>query len=144
MRRWLLAIAMMCPARTAVAWTFEETAICTLSHQEGATQVVVTFDPPTGLYAIKLTKAGGWQDDAIFQIRFEGPQALTIGTDQHVVATQDGSLSVTDTGFGNVLAGIALNDRMTAMLGDQSATVSTVDAAEPVAAFNACPSPKTS
>ena len=143
MKRTLTAFAILL-AGSAQAWTLTETTVCTLSHSEGPTTVTVVFDPAARLYAITLTTADVWDDSPTFRLRFDGPGALTIGTDQHVLSEDRRSLSVTDTGFGNVLAGIGGNQQMTALNGTQTVSVSTIGAADPLAAFVACPSPKTS
>ncbi|MEL6573143.1 MAG: hypothetical protein AAFQ64_15890, partial [Pseudomonadota bacterium] len=125
-------------------WTFAETEVCTLTHVEDSTEVTVVYDPATGTYTISVTTAVEWADSPVFRLRFDGPNALTIGTDQHTLSNDRRSLSVSDSGFGNVLAGIGRNLQMTALNGDQSVTVSTTDAADPVADFTTCPSPRTS
>ena len=143
MKHALIALTALL-AGPAQAWTFVETEVCTLTHIEDTTEVTVVFDPAAKLYTITLTTAAEWSNSPSFRLRFDGPNALTIGTDQHILSSDRRSLSVSDTGFRNVLEGIALNQQMTALNGDQAITVSTTDAADPVADFTACPSPRTS
>ena len=143
MKHALIAVAAVF-ATPAQAWTFAETEVCTLTHIEDMTEVTVVFDPAVPLYTITITTTAPWDNSPTFRLSFDGPNALTIGTDQHTFSADRRSLSVSDTGFGNVLAGIGLNQQMTALNGDQAVSVSTTDAADPVADFNACPSPRTS
>ena len=143
MKHALIALSAILAA-PAEAWTFVETEVCTLTHVEDTTEVTVVFDPAAKRYTITITTVTEWADSPTFRLRFDGPTPLTIGTDQHTLSTDRRSLSVSDTGFGNVLAGIGLNQHMTALNGDQAVTVSTTDAADPVADFTACPSPRTS
>lgn len=111
--------------------------ICTLSHTADRLEIAVTYDPDSRIYAIRLTHPDGWPAAAVFAIRFDGPAPLTISTDRHRIEGQ--TLSVTDTGFGNVLNGIALNREATALLGDRAVPFDLTGAAEPVAAFRRCP-----
>lgn len=132
-------------AGSAAAWTFTETDICRLTHAEDTASVEVTFDPAAGLYSITLTRtAGAWPSAPLFSLRFDGPRALAIGTDRQVLVDDGRSLTVTDTGFGNVLDGIEYNSRMTALIGDMAVGLSTETAAAAVQAFRDCPSAPTS
>lgn len=127
------------------AWTFTETDICRLTHAEDALAVDLSFDPAAGIYTITLTRPGmAWPDAPVFSLRFDGPRALQISTDRHVTGDEGRSLTVTDTGFGNVLDGIEFNTRMTALIGDQAISLSTDTAAPAMQAFRACPQPTTS
>ena len=54
--------------------------------------------------------------------------------DQHV----DLALEVADRGFGNVLAGLALNDTATAVLGEQVLVIPLSGARAEVDAFQSC------
>ncbi|MEL6640782.1 MAG: hypothetical protein AAFP98_05650 [Pseudomonadota bacterium] len=135
----VVSALFLCAATPAWPWTFEETEVCTISYDDGATAVTVVFDPRSKLYAIKLSRAAGWADAPVFQLRFDGGMPFTIGTDRHAVSDDRRTLSVTDTGFGNVLKGIAANTQMTALNGVQAISVSTEGAADPIAAFQGCP-----
>lgn len=74
----------------------------------------------------------------MFSLRFEGAAGLTISTNRHVIGNGGLSLTVTDSGFGNVLNGIAFNRQAVALIGDQAVAFSLQDAAEPTAAFRDC------
>lgn len=133
-----LALVLLClfplPAR---AWDFAPTPVCTLTQDAFGLSVRVTFDPATALYGLTLARPQGWPDGPVFALRFDGAAPLTISTDRHTI---DGAvLSVTDRGFGNVLAGLEGNHTATAILGDVTAAIDLRGAAGPVAAFRACP-----
>lgn len=70
---------------------------------------------------------------------FEGGQALTIGTDRQLI--QGNTLSVSDSGFGNVLNGLQFNQKVTAFTPDLAVIFSLAGAAEPVQQFRACTEP---
>lgn len=128
----------------ATAWEFEETTICRLTHTEQAASVDLTFDPAASRYSITLTRPVPWPNAPIFQLRFDGPRPFAISTDRHTLSENGTRLTVTDTGFGNVLDGIQYNAQMTAIVGDETTSVSTMTAPEPMQAFRECPSAPTS
>ena len=109
-----------------------------LSHAQADIDVVLTHDPTQPLYSITLTKATPWPQANVFSLRFEGAAGLTISTNRHVIGNGGLSLTVTDSGFGNVLNGIAFNRQAVALIGDQAVAFSLQDAAEPTAAFRDC------
>ena len=111
--------------------------ICTLDHARPDGSAQITFDPATGLYALHLTRAGGWPPAPVFTIRFEGAAPSIISTDRHRV--EGDRLTVTDTGFGNVLAGLASGETAVAVLGSATLSLDLTDAPEAVDAFRACP-----
>jgi hypothetical protein len=128
-------------ASPATAWEFIETTVCTVSHAGDDVEVAVVFDPSAALYTITLTlQQGTWPQSNAFRLRFDGPRALIIGTDRHSYSPDGRSLSVSDSGFDNVLDGIGLNQSMTALVADQSVSVATTDAKPAMDAFRACPS----
>jgi hypothetical protein len=99
----------------------------------------VTFDPSRPEpYAITLTRPKPWPETDTFGLRFDGPAALTIGTDRHRLSADARTLSVTDTGFGNVLDGLALNSTATALAGDTAIPIDLTGARPAVEAFRAC------
>ncbi len=124
----------------AHGWEFSPQPVCTLRHDGAEAAVEVTFDPRQAEpYAIALTRRGApWPDGPVFTMTFEGPRALTIGTDRHRRAEGGAALTVTDRGFGNVLDGLEFGDRAVARLANASARIDLTGAAEPVAAFRAC------
>lgn len=134
-----LTLAFAVFAAPARAWDFMPLPVCTLSHATPGADVTVTYDPATALYAITLTRrAAPWAAAPVFAIRFEGGRALTISTDRHQRSADGRALTVTDTGFGNVLNGLEFNRTATAETGD-SAEVLPLDGAAPaVQAFRAC------
>ena len=136
------ALALMLFATSAQAWEFSPLPICTLSHAEGAAQVTVTFDHATGLYAIAVTSADGWPLAPAFSIRFDGTRPNTISTTRHSITNR--TLTVTDSGFGNVLDGLEFNNTATAYTQTASVTVSLDGAAGPVQQFRACAAAVTS
>ena len=82
--RSLLALTFL--ATQAQAWEFTPAPICTLSHAEEGTEVRVTYDHATRLYAIALTTAQGWPAAPSFSMRFDGPNPNTISTPRHTVS----------------------------------------------------------
>ena len=136
-RAALVATAALTLATNAHAWQVTADPVCTLSHDSGAASVTVTYDPRlTQPYTIRLARPGGWPAGPVFAIRFDGPRGLTISTTRH---TRDqGALSVSDTGFGNVLNGLEFNTTATAGTGDAEVAISLDGAAPAVRAFRAC------
>ena len=122
--------ALLVLSSPAAAWEFSPTPICTLESAQGAK---VTYDG--ALYTIALTRDEGWPVPPIFSIRFD-PFGPLISTPRHVISGD--TLTVSDTGFGNVLSGLARNETATAILGDVSVRFDLTGAAEPTRAFRAC------
>ncbi len=113
--------------------------ICTLSHTTAEAEVRVTYDPRMPIYAITLTRQDmPWRPSPTFAIQFDGPRALTISTNRHSLSSANTALTVTNTGFSNVLDGIEFNITATAITADQSLSIPLNGAAAPVAAFRAC------
>jgi hypothetical protein len=109
-----------------------------LDYESDAITVRLTYDPSAPLYTISLTRSAPWETAPVFSLRFDGPHALAISTDRHELDTTGNTLSVQDTGFGNVLNGLQFNEIATAELGNLRVTFPLSGAAEPVAAFRAC------
>ena len=120
----------------AYAWEFTPSPICTLTHTEARAEVTVTYDHASGLYAIAVTSPNGWLASPAFSIRFDGPRAGVISTQRH--QTNGATLTVSDTGFGNVLDGLEFNRTATAFTQTSAVTVSLDGAAGPVQQFRAC------
>ncbi len=134
----LRSLAFAVAAAPALAWDFSPDPVCTLSF-DGKTSVTVTYDPRLSEYAIRLTRPDRpWPPGAVFAIRFEGARGLTISTDRHASGDGGTTLTVRDTGFGNVLDGLQFNETATALIGDTAETIPLDGAAEPVEAFRAC------
>jgi hypothetical protein len=123
----------------ALAWTFSPDPVCTLAHDDPAVRIVVIHDPGPGDYAITLTLTGAvWPESPAFHITFQGPRPLTIGTGSHALSDDRRSLTVRDTGFGNVLNGLEFNADALAFAGDRRVPFSLSGAADPVRAFRTC------
>lgn len=131
----LLLAALAGPAQ---AWTFSPVPVCTIAHETAEGSATVTFDPATALYAISLQRDAPWPAAPLFSIRFEGPRGLAISTDRHVLADGGHRLTVTDTGFGNVLDGLQYNRLALPRTGNAGLPLPLEGAAEAVAAFRAC------
>lgn len=136
MRR--IAFFLICLASPAWSWEFTAQPICTLRN-DGSPVVTVTYDRRLDEpYAISLLSPEPWPDGAVFGLRFEGGRPLTITTPRHRLTDEGRNLTVTDRGFGNVLAGLEFNDMAVAVLGDRAMGFSLNGAAEAVSAFRAC------
>ena len=133
-----LALLLTLFATAAPAWEFMPGQPCRLTHATPQAQVELTYDPTGPLYTFTVTRAAPWPDAPSFGMRFDGPQGRIIGTDRHVLSNDQTALTVTDTGFGNVLDGLQYNHTATAFSGDTAVTVPLDGAAGPVAAFRAC------
>lgn len=132
-------IACLCLAVTpATAWEFRPTPVCTLLHDTADASLRVTYDPRVPEYAITIRLAATWSVGPVFAIRFDGPRGLTISTTRHRLHDGGRALTVTDSGFGNVLDGLEFNDRATAATGETAVPFGLDGAAPAVAAFRAC------
>ena len=123
----------------AAAWEFTPLPVCTLFDDTDMRRVVVTHDPRlTQPYEITVTGTTPWPESPVFSMRFDGPRGLIISTERHRLSDSGRTLSVTDTGFGNVLNGLEFNDTATALSGDIAVSFPLVGAAPEVRAFRAC------
>ena len=121
------------------AWEFSATPICILTHATQEITVRVTYDPRVPEYVIALTRiAAAWPDAPVFTLQFDGPRGLAISTSRHRLSDGGTTLTVTDTGFGNVLDGLELNDTSTALIGAAQVAIPLSGAATAVRAFRAC------
>lgn len=136
----LAAFALALITGSAQAWETRTTHICELVHDDGNASVRVTYDPAIPEYAIEITLPEAWTGSPVFAMRFDGPRANTISTSRHVISGNRSTLSVNDSGFGNVLNGLEFNRTATAILGEQSVTVGLDGAAPAVRQFRACTS----
>jgi hypothetical protein len=140
----LFLLLMVC-ASPAAAWEFSETPVCTLRDETAEAEVVVTYDPAIPEYAIALTLTGGvWPAGPVFAIVFDGGMPITIQTDRHVLSDGGRTLTVRDSGFGNVLDGIGRNSVAIALVGDRRLDIPLDGAGGPLAEFRACPRPSVS
>jgi hypothetical protein len=140
-----LALALLVLATPLHAWEFSPLPVCTLSHAAAEASVRVTYDPAQAEpYAIAITLPAPWPEAPGFGIRYEGARPLAIGTDRHRRSADGRTLTVADTGFGNVLDGLEFNARATAVAGDRAVPFDLAGAAGPVRAFRACAEAPTS
>ena len=115
----------------ALAWEFSPDPICTLAHETDTAEIVITYDVNLPEYALSITlKNGTWADAPVFGMEFIGPRPLAIGA----------TLTVRDSGFGNVLDGLEYNAGAVAVSGATTIPMLLTDAAPAVRAFRACPS----
>ncbi len=133
-----ITLLLILAGQPALAWEFTPGLPCRLTHDTGAAQVELTFDPTQPLYTITIRRPAALPDAPVFSMRFEGAAGLTISTNRHVLSDGASALTVTDTGFGNVLDGLQFNRTATAVIGDEEITFPLDGATDPVAAFRAC------
>jgi hypothetical protein len=135
MRHWKFSLVLLAGpvASPALAWEFSQSALCTVTDSRSQTGVEMTFDGST--YVLTLTHRDGWPDAPLFAIQF-APNGPFIQTGRHIVRGQ--SLSVSDSGFGNVLNGLEFNARAIVQLGQISRIIDLTGAAGPVQDFRAC------
>ena len=138
MFRLAAVITIFLLSTPAFAWEARVSAVCELAHEGEAADVLVTYDPRNGQYAIAVTLDAPWPDAPSFGMRFDGPRVNTITTDRHVLSDGARTLTVTDHGFGNVLNGLEFNFVASAISGDQSVAISLTGAAPEVQKFRAC------
>ena len=135
--RAVLALALL--ATPAQAWDFTDTPVCTIFNDTPSLQIRVTYDPAQSEpYAIALTRPDPWPVTDTFGLSFTGPAAMTIGTGRHLLSTDGRTLTVSDTGFGNVLDGLAYNGAAAALAGDLAVPFDLTGARPAVDAFRAC------
>ncbi|MDJ0824836.1 MAG: hypothetical protein QNJ16_04970 [Rhodobacter sp.] len=134
-----LALFLALLATPLHAWEFTANPVCTLTHTAKSIEVTVTYDPRQAeAYAIAVTQPAPWPAAPVFSIHFDGPRGLTISTARHRLSNDNATLTVSDTGFGNVLNGLEFNATATAVLGDTEVPVSLEGAAPAVREFRAC------
>ncbi|MFN5999223.1 MAG: excinuclease ABC subunit B [Paracoccaceae bacterium] len=135
--RFLVLYSLL--ATSAQAWDFSPTPVCTILNDTPTLSIRVTYDPGEAQpYAITLTRPDPWPVTDSFGLRFEGPMAITIGTSRHQLSPDGRTLTVSDSGFGNVLDGLALNSIAAAMAGEMLVPFDLTGARPAVEAFRAC------
>ena len=134
----ILALLVLANGSVASAWELQTGATCTLSHTENGSEIIVTYDPGPAIYAIEISRDTLWRNAAVFAMRFDGGQSVFIQTDRHRISGDRRTLTVTDSGFGNVLNGLQYNSTASAILGDDALAFSLAGAEKPVRAFRAC------
>lgn len=136
MRALILLTLLAAPAS---AWEFSSTPVCTILHDTADLSLRITFDPAQPEpYAISLTRPRPWVKTGSFGLRFEGPAAMTIGTARHRISPDGKTLTVSDSGFGNVLDGLAFNGSATALAGTTEIPFDLSGARPAVEAFRSC------
>lgn len=139
---WRIAAILFLWATSASAWAFSPTPVCTLSHDTADARVQITYDATVSEYRLLIElRTQTWPDAPQFAISFSGDRALRIVTDSHVLSENATSVSVTDSGFGNVLNGLEFNRSAIATLGDTQLRIPLNGAALPIQQFRACPAP---
>ena len=134
----MIALLLSVTAMPALSWQFSQDDLCRLTHQAETVEVEVTYDPANPEYAIHLRRTVPWPAAPVFAIIFEGVRPLTISTDRHTLSEDGRTLSVRDTGFGNVLNGLQYNSTATALALDSGVRVSLAGAAPEVELFRTC------
>jgi hypothetical protein len=136
--RALIAILLL--TSPALAWDFTPIPVCTIFEDTPDLSIRVTYDPSQSEpYAITLSRSDPWPATETFGLRFDGGSAaMTIGTTRHSLSPDTRTLTVSDTGFGNVLDGLALNVTATALAGDMQIPFDLAGARPAVDAFRAC------
>ena len=135
----VVLLPLMLLAAPVRAWDFSATPVCTIAEDTPGLVIRVTYDPALAEpYAISLTRPGPWPETESFGLRFDGPAALTIATRRHRLSPDGRTLTVSDTGFGNVLDGLALNGTATALAGATEVPFDLTGASPAVEAFRSC------
>ena len=134
------AAVLLLAAAPAAAWEFTPSPVCTLSHATDEAEMRVTYDPRAAEpYEMNVTASDAPLPDApVFSVEFAGPSALTISTNRHRRDPAGGTLSVSDTGFGNVLDGLEFSATAVAVLGERRIPFPLAGAASEVRKFRAC------
>ncbi|PTX54788.1 hypothetical protein C8N43_3609 [Litoreibacter ponti] len=133
----VLILTVLLPLQ-AQAWTFTPGPICRLSHATDMAEIELTFDPSAPLYSVTVTTPAPLPQAPFFSMRFIGPSGQTISTNRHAYGADGTSVTVTDTGFGNVLDGLQFNQSAEAIVGDTIIAFPLEGAAQQTAAFRAC------
>jgi hypothetical protein len=128
-------------ASPGFAWEFTPDPVCTVTHDTPQATLRLTYDPRVPQYAITLTQLDRvWADGPIFAMRFDGPRPIVISTNRHVLSDGNTAVTVTDSGFGNVLDGLEFNDTAVASVDGTQLDLPLAGAARAIAAFRACAS----
>jgi hypothetical protein len=137
MRLFTLLILLPVPA---AAWNFSATPMCTLTHQAETAEIAITYDPDKPEYALFITlRDGTWDDAPTFGMAFAGGRRIDLTTRQHDLSADGATLSVRDSGFGNVLDGLEFNAAVFSTSGGTVVQADLDGAAAAVQAFRACP-----
>lgn len=135
-----ILIVLLLATAPALAWEAKSGRVCELVYDGETASVRVTYDPAILEYSIAITPDHPWSQGPLFAIRFDGPRGNTITTNRHVISGDGATLTVTDSGFGNVLNGLEFNHTATALLNDRAVAVRLDGAGPAVRDFRACAS----
>lgn len=136
MRKLTLALTLV--TTPAFAWDFTSGAVCTLSDATDTAQIVLTYDPALPRYTLSVTRETAWPTGGVFTMAFADTRPALIQTSRYVVSEDGLTLSVADSGFGNVLNGLEFGGTIRAAVGDVDADFTSNDIAAPMAAFRTC------
>lgn len=139
------ACLAMCIAVPAHAWEFTPDPICTIWHETDTARLTVSYDPSLPQpYTLDLRRDTPLPPGPVFAMNFRGIGEFTITTSRHRLSEDNRRLTVTDTGFGNVLSGLEFNAVANALIGETVEPFPLDDAAPAVRAFRDCPTAVTS
>lgn len=131
------------------AWEFEPLSKgkwrCALTHEaQGATWQVL-YDPRAPEYALEITLDDAtWPSAPAFFLEFTGGAAARLSTNRQSISQDRRTLTVTDSGFSNVLSGLGANTAASAVFGNRLERADLYGIKEPLADFVACPRPAVS
>ena len=135
-----LALVLVLFTSPAQAWEFTPSPVCTLTETTPDATLTVTYDSSLPEYAIAITLAAGvWPDATGFGMVFAGGNPIEIGTNRQVISGDGRTLTVRDSGFGNVLDGLQFNTRAYAIAGDLTVPFDLTGIDPAIAAFRDCP-----
>jgi len=135
-----IALAFTLLAWPAAAWQFSPSPICTLTETNADGTLTITYDASLPEYTITITlPEATWPDAPDFAMAFAGDRPIGIQTDRHRLSDDRRSLTVTDTGFGNVLNGLEFNLRAYATSGDTTVGFTLTDIGPAIRDFRNCP-----
>lgn len=133
-----ISIALLTLTAPANAWEFTPGSPCLLTSPPGDVAMALTYDPSAPRYTVSITAPEPWPKSQLFVMQFDGPIARQIGTNRHTLSDDGRTLTVTDSGFGNVLDGMAEGAQVVALAGDVAVVISLSGVKAPLAAFRAC------
>lgn len=136
MRKTTLVLTLL--ATPAFAWEFTSGAVCTLSDSTDAAQIILTYDPALPRYTVSVTGQAAWPEKGIFAMAFANTRPALIQTTRYTLSDDGKTLTVADSGFGNVLNGLEFGEAIRASVGEAFADFTSQGISGPMAAFWAC------
>ncbi|MDX8347914.1 excinuclease ABC subunit B [Cognatiyoonia sp. IB215446] len=135
-----IAFAFTLFAWPAAAWQFSPSPICTLTETTVDGTLTITYDASLPEYVITITLPDTrWPKAPEFAMAFSGNQPIALRTERHQLSDDRRSLTVTDTGFGNVLNGLEFNLRAYATSGGTTVGFTLTDIGPAIRDFRNCP-----